>query len=146
MQYLGYLSVRRYNLVNSFSTVYPVVFKMPSFMPHGMPVYASSRLLLWCALFAFVSSCVGVMRHNCYEDAYCRERAAFVGCSFICWSRICDVAPADVDWHLCGRPCCISDSDHKCVGRVDGPHKIINSSMKHLHQHTTCSMTKKGNG
>ena len=29
MQYLGYLSVRRYNLVNSFSTAYPVVFQMP---------------------------------------------------------------------------------------------------------------------
>ena len=36
MQYFGYLSVRRYNLVNFFSTAYPVVFQMPQLMPHGM--------------------------------------------------------------------------------------------------------------
>ena len=42
----------------------------------------SSRLLFWCALLALVSSCVGVMRHDCHEDAYCRVRAAFVRCSF----------------------------------------------------------------
>ena len=36
MQYLGYLSVRRYNSINSFSTAHPVVFQIPLFMPHGM--------------------------------------------------------------------------------------------------------------
>ena len=34
------------------------------------------------SLISLVSSGVGVMRHDCHEDAYCRESAAFVECSF----------------------------------------------------------------
>ena len=34
--FIGYLSVQRYNSVNSFSIVYPVDFQMPLLMPHGM--------------------------------------------------------------------------------------------------------------
>ena len=36
MQYLCYLSGRRYNSVNSFSTSCSLVFQMPLLMPHGM--------------------------------------------------------------------------------------------------------------
>ena len=53
-QYLGYLSVRRYNSVNSFSIAHPVVFQMPLFMPHGMCRVQAAVL---CALIALVSSC-----------------------------------------------------------------------------------------
>ena len=68
MQYLGYLSVRRYNLVNSISNVYPVVLQMPMFMPRDMcPVHAcysgvlslhsSHRALeLWDTTFPAVGS------------------------------------------------------------------------------------------
>ena len=40
---------------------------------------SNSRLLLCCALIALVSS--ELRRPDCHEDAYCRERATFVGCS-----------------------------------------------------------------
>ena len=48
MQYLGYLSVQRYNSVNSFSTAHPVVFQMPLLMPHGM-----CRIHACCSLHLF---------------------------------------------------------------------------------------------
>ena len=73
MQYVSYLSVRRYNSVNSFSTAYPVVFQMKQFMPHGMcPVHACCSCVL--------SSCVS-WETECHEDAYV-ESSAFVGCKF----------------------------------------------------------------
>ena len=54
MQYLGYLSVRRYNSVNSISTAHPVVFQMPLLMPLGMcQVHACCS----CVLSLHLSHC-----------------------------------------------------------------------------------------
>ena len=69
MQYLGFLSVRRYNLVNSFSAEHPVVFQMPPFIPHGMcPVHTCCSGVL---SLHFVSSCFGIMRHACLITRAC---------------------------------------------------------------------------
>ena len=45
--FIGYFSVRRYNSVNSFSIVYPVVFNATAYATWHV---TNSRLLLCCAL------------------------------------------------------------------------------------------------
>ena len=91
MQYLGYLSVRRYNSVNSFSIAYTVVFQMPQFMPHGMcPVHAcySGVLCLHlshCALELWDMTATK-MRMVEREGCICRMQCPAV------WSRISDAA------------------------------------------------------
>ena len=81
MQYLGYLSVRRYNSVNSFSTAYPVVFQMRQFMPHVMcRIHVCCPGVLWLHLShrALESWDTTVTKMRIVE----RESSAFVGCSF----------------------------------------------------------------
>ena len=95
MQYLIYLSVRRYNSVNSFSTTYPVVFQMPQFMPHSMcPVHACCSGVLSLhlsnrALELWDTSAMKMLK----ERALCWSNANSSG-----WLRILDVAHAAVDW------------------------------------------------
>ena len=84
IQYLDYLSVWRYKLVNSFSTAYPVVFQMPLFMPHGMcQVYAAVLLCSHCACLVFLSSLgVDAMKVlNYAEGCVCQMQVPAV------WSR-----------------------------------------------------------
>ena len=90
---IGYLSVRRYNSVNSFSTAYPVAFQCRC-LCH---IVSNSLLLLWCALIALVSSAL-MLGDPAAMKMRIVERAAFVGFSCSGWSRICDVVQADVDW------------------------------------------------
>ena len=52
VQYLGYLLVRRYYSVNSFSTAYPVAFQMSLLMPHIMHrIHACCSGVLWVHLY-----------------------------------------------------------------------------------------------
>ena len=67
MQYLGYLLVRRYNSVNSFSIADPVVSQMSLFIHMA---FVKFMLWLWCPLIVLSHLGVGVMRHRCHEVAY----------------------------------------------------------------------------
>ena len=88
-------------------------FPMPLLMPHGMWwIHACCSVVL----SLLVSSVVGVMRHYCHEDPYCRERAAFVDAvavgresAMLPGQTLRDVvARVDVAWCCCsGRRCLV---------------------------------------
>ena len=96
MQYFGYLSVRRYNLVNSISTVYLVVFQKLLLMPLGMcqiRACFSDVLSLHLSHHALQSWDMSTMQ-LLMERALCWSNA-----NSSVWSRICYVAHAAVDSH-----------------------------------------------
>ena len=75
---IGYLSVRRYNSVNSFSIAYPVVFQCRCLCHIAYVEF--TLLALVCSHCIFLID-VDVRRPDYHEDGY-RERGVDVGCSF----------------------------------------------------------------
>ena len=99
--FIGYLSFQRYNSVDYFSIAYPVVFNAAAYATWYV---SNSRLLLCCTLLALVSSVLELWDLTATKMRIVERGLHFVGCN--CgWSRICDVARADVVW------CCSFDPE-----------------------------------
>ena len=78
--FIGYLLVRRYNSVTSFSIAYPVVFQYRCLC--HMACVEFTLVALVCSHCTCLIG-VDVRRPDCHADASCRERGLhFVGCSF----------------------------------------------------------------
>ena len=75
---MGYLSVRRYDSVNSFSIAYTVVFQC-----RCLCHMACVEFMLVALVCSHCTCLIGVdvRGPGCHEGGYC-ERGAVVGCSF----------------------------------------------------------------